>query len=100
MQQVPEGSIGIFFVIEFLDNCDVVDVSSAVTKQIVWTKPDGTKVTNVASFRTTGTDGQIQYLTLLASELTPIGIWKVYGRVTMPGNDWFTIPQQFEVIDL
>lgn len=62
-----------------------IDVSVAATKQLRFTKPDGTVVTKTASFTTNGLDGQIQY-TAEASFLNQSGFWNYEGYIVFTGG--------------
>src|SRR5678815_4285948 len=68
-----------------VEDGQTVDVSGVSTKQLIFKKPNGTKVTKTASFLTDGTDGIIQYLTE-AGFLDTVGIWSVQGYVVFPGG--------------
>lgn len=78
---MKKGQIGVVFKGRFKKRSDnsVEDVSVAAgctVKQIKFLKPDGTSVTNTASYTTDGTDGYIQYTTTAATELDKVGNWK------------------------
>ena len=92
------GDIGTVFVVTIKDEDEtVVDVSSASTQQIIFSKPDGTKVTKTSVFTTDGTDGKIQYTTVDVNDLTTKGKWHLQGKVTLSAGTWTTNVGHFKV---
>ena len=81
----------------YKDDGSVLNISSATVKEIIFRKPDGTKLTETGSFVTDGSDGKLMY-TLLEAENNMAGIWKVQAHVDLPviGSKSSTIPP-FEV---
>jgi hypothetical protein len=77
-----------------------VDVSLAATKQIRFTKPDGTTVTKTATFTTNGVDGKIEYAVEVAF-LDQSGFWTYEGFIAFAAG--FSGPtsetEYFEVRD-
>ena len=63
---------------------NAVDISAATVKSILFRKPDGTIVTQTASFTTDGTDGSIYYTTA-DTDLDAVGVWKYRAEVTVAG---------------
>lgn len=74
------NNIGVAFKATIQEDGAAVDVSTASTKQIKFTKPDGTVETKTATFVTDGTDGVIQYVTV-DGDLDMTGGWKATGYV-------------------
>lgn len=62
----------------------VIDISTATTKQIKFVG-NTESVTKTASFTTDGTDGKIE-ASLLSTDLTETGIWKVQAYVVLSGG--------------
>ena len=93
--RIAENSIGICFVVQFVDECGlIVDVSDATTKNIIFDKPDDTDITKVATFTTDGTDGKIQVASE-AGELTPAGTdWEIQGKVITPSGTFYSSPER------
>jgi hypothetical protein len=73
-----------------------VDISTATTKQLIFTKPSGTKVTKSASFFTTGTDGILTYTTV-SGDLDEIGTWQFQGYVVIGTNEFTSTIDTFKV---
>ena len=88
---------GTKFVITIKDEAGaVVDVSSASTRKIYFTKPNGELLTNDAGFMTDGTDGKIQYTTIEGDVDIP-GTWKVQGMIETAEGEWSSDITEFEV---
>ena len=97
VEEIHVGDIGTQFQATLYD-CDVVvDISTATVKEIIFLKPDGTKVVNTADFLTDGSDGIIYYAPTLATELDQEGNWKIQARVVMPTGTWSSDVQKFKV---
>lgn len=73
-----------------------IDISNATTKQLIFTKPGGTKVTQTAAFTNAGIDGKMQY-TVVSGDIDELGWWTVQGYVKTPVGEWHTNTQQFKV---
>lgn len=65
---------------------NAVDISAATVKSILFRKPDGTIVTQTATFTTDGTDGSIYYTTD-DTDLNVVGTWKYRAEVTVSGKN-------------
>ena len=89
VEEIHVGNIGTVFEVTLYANAsDLLDVSTAVaagTKEIIFSKPDGTTVTNTAAFVSDGTDGKIDYTTVLATELDQVGRWNIQSKVVLTG---------------
>lgn len=94
--QVRVGDIGTTFQFTIKDGADVVNISSATTKQIFFTKPDGSVLTKSATFLTDGSDG-IMYYTAIAGDLDTCGIWQAQGYLVFPGSSYKTSIIKFTV---
>jgi len=94
--EIHVGDIGTVLVVTIKDGTTTIDISSATTKQIILTAPDGGKLTKAASFTTDGTDGKMQYATV-AGDLDEAGWWKLQGRVVLAAGTWSTDITRFEV---
>jgi len=84
MADVQKLNIGTVFRLTIKDqDGKIVDVSSASTQQIKFKKPaDAVVVTQTSSFFTDGTDGIIQYTTLI-NDLDQAGVWEIQGFVVI-----------------
>ena len=88
---------GTVFVITIKDETGaVVDVSSASTKKIIFTKPNGEVLVKDAFFTNLGTDGKIQYTTEDGDIDVP-GMWKIQGMIETAGGLWSSDITEFEV---
>ena len=74
----------------------ILDISSASLMELIFRKPDGTKITQTAVFTTDGTNGQIEYV-ILIGDIDQDGDWKVQGRVVLPSGDWKSDIKTFKV---
>jgi hypothetical protein len=95
--EIHLNDIGTAFRLTILDCTDsFIDVSSALTKEIIFQKPDGTSVTKTASFYTDGSDGVIQYVTV-ADDLDTTGKWKIQAKVALTTGTWSSNIETFRV---
>lgn len=94
--EIHVGDIGTTFRVLVKDGSDVVDISSATTKQILFTKPSTDTLTKDASFTTDGSDGLIEYDTL-SGDLDESGIWKIQAYLVLSGGSWHSDIAIFKV---
>lgn len=98
MNSPQENAIGVVFKLTVKEDGVIVDINSATTKQMIFTKADGVVLTKTASFLTDGTDGVLKYVSI-AGDLTPAGDWQVQGRLVLPaGFDGKTSIVEFSVL--
>jgi hypothetical protein len=90
--------IGTVFEVTLLDGVDIVDLTGASAQSIVFLLPDKSVVTKTSVFKTNGTDGIIQYVTL-ADDLSQIGKWKLQAVVVLPTGIWSSDISEFKVHD-
>lgn len=94
--EIHVGDIGTAFEVTMKDCDDVVDISTASIKQLIFRKHDKTVVTKTAVFKTDGTDGIIQYITVL-DDLDQKGTWYIQAKITMPTGTWSSDTSKFKV---
>lgn len=105
-EDIQKGSIGTVLEVEIVESVlassgntcilEVVDVSSATTKEIILQKPDGTAMVKTAEFTVGGVDGLIRYVTI-AADMDDVGKWLIQGHVIMPTGEWFSKVGEFNV---
>lgn len=94
--EIHLGDIGTVFEVTMKD-CDVVvDISLASVMQVIFKKPDKTVVPKTAVFKTDGTDGILQYTTVL-DDLDQKGTWYIQAKITMPTGTWSSDTSKFKV---
>ncbi len=84
--EIHVGDIGTVFQVTVKDGTTVVDVSSATTLQLIFTKPSGS-ITVTASLVNTGTDGLIKYA-FVSGDLNIAGRWRYQVRVVISSSEW------------
>lgn len=86
------GDLGTVFQVTFTDeNGNIINVSTATTKQILAKLPDGTNKIFGAIFTTNGIDGVIQYTTASTGDISQSGDWKFQGYTILANSDqWHT----------
>ena len=84
---IRQDDYGTKFEVTINDENGVVDVSGATTKNIIFEKPSGTKITQAASFTNSGTDGKIEYTTV-SGDLNEAGTWKIQAQIATVDGDW------------
>lgn len=95
--EIHIADIGTIFEITLMDDLVIVDISTATLMEIIFVKPDASKVTNIAALVTDGTDGKMKYTILVDTELDQTGSWKIQGRVVMPTGTWSSDIDKFKV---
>ncbi len=71
----------------------ILDISTATTIELKFTHPNDSLITKTASFTTDGTDGQLEYKTLVgdtdlqfpADNTAALGRWGLRAKIIMPG---------------
>jgi len=96
-EEIHIGDIGTIFEVTLMDDLVVVPIDNATTMEIIFVKPDKTKVVNTAVLSGDGLDGKMQYKTTTASDLDIKGNWKIQGRVILPSGTWSTDIDKFKV---
>tara|TARA_Y100000296_G_scaffold84177_1_gene116858 strand:- start:5323 stop:5634 length:312 start_codon:yes stop_codon:yes gene_type:complete len=86
--EIHKSDIGTVFKVTIKDSASAVDISTATTKQIIFKKPGGGKLTKDAPFFTDGSDGIITYTTV-SGDLSEEGMWKLQGYIVLSGGNTF-----------
>ncbi len=94
--EIHVNDIGTVLIFTIKDGSSVVDVSTATTKQIIFSNPSCSTVTKSGSFTTDGTDGKIQYTTV-SGDLDVGGTWRAQAYIVIGGNEWHSDITSFEV---
>ena len=104
-QCVFVGDVGTIFktTIKDCDTGTAIDLSIATAgttvKQLIFKKPDGTTVTQTASFYSDGSDGIITYTTV-AADIDISGTWSIQGHVEGTGFVNSSSIEEFVVKDV
>lgn len=96
MSEIRQNDVGTKIRLEVIENDAVVDISTATGMQIVFLRPDNTKVTKTATLATDGKDGLMQYTTI-AGDMEQAGFWQAQGSLTIGTWSGKTAPVSFEV---
>lgn len=96
--KVRLNDVGTIFRVRILEDTTPVDLTASTDKHIIFTKPDGTQVTQEADFYTNGSDGYIQYTTI-AGDINQTGLWNLQGYVQFTNQSWHTSIDSFLVED-
>lgn len=94
--EIHVGDIGTSFELTVYEDTTVVDISPATSLSIFFKKPDGTVVEQTGVFLTDGTDGVVQYISVLA-DLDQAGSWQAQARVVLPTGTWSSDIHKFKV---
>ena len=94
--EIHVGDVGTRFLMVIKDTHQIIDISTATTKSMIFTKPGGSKLTKTASFVTGGTDGQIYYIST-AGDLDTAGTWQLQAYIVMPVGTWYSDISTFTV---
>lgn len=98
--EIHLNDIGTILEVTIRDCDDILDISGAITKQIILRKAikPYTVVTKSAAFKTDGTDGILTYTTI-DGDLDEIGNWKLQAVVELPTGKWSSDITGFKVYD-
>jgi len=83
--EIHVNDTGTLFEIALKECSEVVDVSAADVLNLIFKLPDGTLLTKTAIFKTDGTDGIIQYVSI-DGDLNQSGKWKIQAKVSFPNE--------------
>ena len=84
--EIHVGDIGTVFEVTLKDegnSPEIVDISTATVKELIFRAPNGTVTTHAAAFTTDGTDGKLQYTTISASDLSISGDWRIQVHIVL-----------------
>ena len=82
-----------------MDGTDVVDISGATTKEMIFTEADGTTAVQTAEFSADGTDGRLAYTTR-SGDLSTAGELRVQVYLAFTdGTSWRTNIETLQVYD-
>ncbi|HIF54732.1 MAG TPA: hypothetical protein EYF94_02675 [Porticoccaceae bacterium] len=104
--EIHDGDVGTEFIVtitECIAGIETpVDISTSITRKIIWLNPDGVKTEYTAAYTLpasggvgNGTDGQISYFTTLGDLVT--GSYKIQVKVTTPEGIWSSEIDRFKV---
>lgn len=95
--EIHVGNVGTTFKCTIESSSRAENIGGATTKNIIFTKPDGTKVTKDASLFTDGLDGIMVYTTV-AGDLNIAGLWRIQGYVELSVSEkYYSNIQTFTV---
>ena len=92
--EIHINDVGTKFLVTVTDGASAVNISSAGTKQLIFKKPSGTKLTKAAVFNTDGTDGKMYY-NAIADDLDETGLEKDGD----PGNQFISFVYMYRITD-
>ena len=85
MSSVQAGSIGTVIEFQVLGQDGApLDISNAVSKKLIFKRPNGTTVEKPAVFTSDGSDGRLQVVSV-ENDLEPYGAWQIQAAITRPG---------------
>ncbi len=87
VEEVHVGDIGTIMETTIKNDNVPVDISSAITKNILLKNPSGTLLTRPGVFITDGTDGGLKY-TAIAGDLDESGVWQIQAYIVISTGEW------------
>jgi len=96
IEEIHEGDIGTVLVATLKNNNAIVNISTATTKHIFLQKPSGSVLTKDGTFTTDGTDGKLQYTTIIG-DLNETGVWQIQLLIINPSGTWRSNVEEFSV---
>lgn len=98
IEEIHNGDIGTIFEVTVYDGNSVVDVSGALTLQLIFGKPSGNTMTKNATLVTDGTDGKIQYITV-NGDIDEDGYWTLQAYIRLAAGNWRSNIADFRVYE-
>jgi len=98
MGKIYLNDVGTRFEVTVKDEGEVVDISGATQKQIIFKKPgpDNSIIIKEGTFTTDGKDGKMEYLTV-DGDLNHIGVWFIQTKITLGAGTWSSEMGVFKV---
>jgi hypothetical protein len=97
--EIHIGDFNTTFRFTFLDeNNAVVNISNLTSREVIFKKPNGERLSKTPSLTTDGTDGLAQYTTA-SGDIDIKGTWRVQGRVGTASSNWYSDVHSFQVFD-
>jgi hypothetical protein len=94
--EIHLNDIGVQFLVTLKDCDEIVDISSATTKNFLFLKPSGELLTKAGSLETDGTDGQLYYISA-SGDLNEVGTWKMQCNIIIGTFNWHSDVISFKV---
>ena len=96
VSEVHLNDVGTVFEITLKDGSSIADISSPVSLNIIFRKPNRSILTKTAVLTTDGTDGKLQYVAI-AGDLNAKGKWSIQAAVVLASGSWKSDISTFEV---
>ena len=96
VEEVRKDDIGTVFRVTMYDGSNVLDISSATTKNFVFQNADGIILTRAGVFTIDGIDGKLEYVSI-ADDLSVAGKWKLQVALVLPSGQWRSNIVNFKV---
>lgn len=94
---VQKIDIGTIVEVTVVDSDEIaIDISAATTMEIILKSINEIVVTKTAAFTTDGSDGKIQFTSVVA-DFPEAGRWKIQGHVILPSGEWRTAVGYYNV---
>lgn len=80
------------------ESLEVVNLSGAITKDILFLKPNNDVMTKEATLVNEGISGVLQYVTA-SGDLSVAGLWKIQAHINVDNSDLYSDISSFQVHD-
>lgn len=95
--EIHVDDVGTNYVVTIKDENDtVVDISGAITRNMIFKKPNGVLLTVPGVLVTDGTDGQLKY-TFVSGDLNKYGWWSMQAFIDWGSTEWYSDIVKFRV---
>ncbi len=94
--EIHQDDVGTKLLMTITDNGSVVDISSALSKEIRIVKPDDDTIDRPAVFETDGTEGKMYYI-VQSGDFNQAGYYRMQGKVIFPSGSYKTDIHKFKV---
>jgi hypothetical protein len=95
--EIRVGDIGTVIEVTVSDGTGPLDLTGHTRADLIFVKPDQTKVTKTGVVPLPETDGKITWTTTLATDFDQAGTWQIQADVEIPGGSWKSTIGCFEV---
>jgi hypothetical protein len=93
------NDFGTVLTFTFLDESnEVVPLAGLTSREIIFKKPDGTRLSKTPSLTTDGSDGKVYY-TLASGDFDVKGMWQVQGRAANASSNYYSDVLTFKVFE-
>ena len=93
------GDFGTVLTFTFLDETSTaVDLTGLTTREIIFRKPNGERLSKTPSLTSDGTDGKVTY-TVASGDFDTKGMWQIQGRAANANSNYYSDIHSVKIFD-